>query len=401
MSHAAVEYSNGTTDQPAGGYPRTISDVREGRDLIDRIDTEVLRLLAHRRQVSGQIQALRTSSGGPCIDPSREREVVGRFRAAFGDVGTELADIVLRSCRSAAGVAPLPPPRAAGGAGTGELSIGWYPYLNCAPLRWGLGTTGPAEPRAALVAAPDHLAGALLGGELDIAPITLVEFLRHGQDLLVLPDLAIGSTGPVMSCHLISTREPERLGGRPVALCSTSRTTVTFARILLERRFGVRPRYHVTDPHLPTMLREADAAVLIGDTALLAGQHPPAGTTVYDIGELWHGWTGLPSVFAVWAVRRSAAAAAPQQVADLHARLRRAARAAAAAPHRAAAAACQAGAPVGPDLLTTYFRRLDYRFGAPQLSAVRRFAQLAAALGEVPDEPVIELFEAAPAEESQ
>src|SRR6266480_3252657 len=69
---------------------------------------------------------------------------------------------------------------------------------------------------------PDRLNAALVAGDLDIGPISLVEYLRHADDLLLLPDLAVGSDGPVLSVNLVSTVAPAELGaGRRVALGST------------------------------------------------------------------------------------------------------------------------------------------------------------------------------------
>ena len=72
-------------------------------------------------------------------------------------------------------------------------------------------------------------------------------------------------------------------------------------------------------PDLTAMLLEADAGVLIGDAALRATYDAPrTGLAVHDLGEVWRQWTGLPMVFAVWAVRRSYAVANPGLVKDVH-----------------------------------------------------------------------------------
>src|SRR5512140_1832401 len=117
---------------------------------------------------------------------------------------------------------------------------------------------------------PERLSAALVAGDLDVGPISLVEYLRHADDLLLLPDVAVGSDGPVLSVNLVSTVPPDRLDGRRVALGSTSRTGVLLAKMLLADRYGVNPEYFVCPPDLTGMLLEADAAVLIGDVALRA-----------------------------------------------------------------------------------------------------------------------------------
>lgn len=67
-------------------------------------------------------------------------------------------------------------------------------------------------------------------------------------------------------------------------------------------------------PDLAGMLREADAAMLIGDDALRAYWEPPADVHTYDLGAEWTAWTGLPMVYAVWAIRRAYAEKRPDTV---------------------------------------------------------------------------------------
>ena len=89
---------------------------------------------------------------------------------------------------------------------------------------------------------PDRLSAALVAGDLDIGPISLVEYLRHADELLLLPDLAVGSDGPVLSVNVVSTRPLADLDGGRVALGSTSRTGVLLAQMLLADRYGVDAR---------------------------------------------------------------------------------------------------------------------------------------------------------------
>jgi chorismate dehydratase len=74
--------------------------------------------------------------------------------------------------------------------------------------------------------------------------------------------------------------------------------------VILERRYGVSPAVRLLPPDLETMLRSADAALLIGDPALHAFCERRPGCCTYDLGAEWTEMTGLPMVFAVWAGRR-------------------------------------------------------------------------------------------------
>src|SRR5215468_12050582 len=148
--------------------------------------------------------------------------------------------------------------------------VGHIQFLNCLPIYWGLMRSGALLDVDLHKDTPDRLNAALVAGDLDIGPISLVEYLRHADELLLLPDLAVGSDGPVLSVNVVSTKPLAQLGGGRVALGSTSRTGVLLTRMLLDQRYGVRPSYFHCPPDVTGMLLEADAAVVIGDVALRA-----------------------------------------------------------------------------------------------------------------------------------
>src|ERR1700712_918553 len=131
--------------------------------------------------------------------------------------------------------------------------VGHIQFLNCLPLYWGLARSGAPLDVELTKDNPDRLSDALIAGDLDIGPISLVEYLRNSEDLLLLPDIAVGSDGPVMSVNLTSQGPLDELGGELVALGSTSRTSVLLARMLLEERYGVQPTYEVMPPDLTEM----------------------------------------------------------------------------------------------------------------------------------------------------
>ena len=201
--------------------------------------------------------------------------------------------------------------------------LGHIQFINCLPLYYGLVKNDVLLDVDLVKANPKDLAVDLVGGELDIAPIPAIEYARHAEDLVLLPDIAISSNGEVQSILLLSTRPADELDGATVALTNSSRTSQVLARILLANRWGVNATFVEMPPDLPAMMREADAALLIGDDALRAFWDKPAGLTEYDLGTEWTAWTGLPMVYAVWAVRREFAEQNPgatQAVADALAR---------------------------------------------------------------------------------
>jgi chorismate dehydratase len=262
--------------------------------------------------------------------------------------------------------------------------VGHIQFLNCLPIYWGLMRSGALLDVDLSKDSPDRLNADLVAGRLDIGPISLVEYLRHADDLVLLPDLAVGSDGPVLSVTMVSTRPPASLDGARVALGSTSRTGVLLARMLLGERYRVAPSYFGCPPDLTTMLLEADAAVVIGDVALRATYEAPRrGLVVTDLGAAWREWTGLPMVFAVWAARRDFAVGNPGLVKDVHEAFLRS-RDLCLAELDVVASAAARWEPFDASTLATYFRALDFSLGERQVAGLREFARRAAVLGEVP-----------------
>ncbi len=254
--------------------------------------------------------------------------------------------------------------------------VGHIQFLNCAPIYWGLARSGTLVDLELTKDTPDALSDALVRGDLDIAPISLVEMLRHADSLVVLPDVAVGSDGPVMSCNLVSQAPLRDLDGARVALGSTSRTTVELARLIIEQREGLRPRYLRCPPDLALMMREAEAGVLIGDAALRASLYevPRLGLHLTDMGQAWREWTGLPMVFAVWAVRRDFLAARPAATRDVHQAFLRSRDLSLAEVDKVADHAAR-WEPFDAATLARYFTTLDFSLGERQLRGIREFTR--------------------------
>jgi predicted solute-binding protein len=172
-------------------------------------------------------------------------------------------------------------------------------YLNTSPLVWGM-LHGPQQGLFDLeFRIPAVCADRLASGAADIGIVPCFELTR--QDLDVIPGAGIACHGPVRSILLVSSRPASEI--RTLAVDASSRTSVELARVILARKFGVRPRFSTHEPDLEAMLRQADAALIIGDPALRI-EPSRLPYHVYDLGAEWCGMTGLPMVFAVWAGRR-------------------------------------------------------------------------------------------------
>jgi chorismate dehydratase len=145
---------------------------------------------------------------------------------------------------------------------------------------------------------PSRLAESLSDGGLDVAMIPSIEYFRH-PGYVVVSDACIACDGPVRSVKLYGRVPVEKI--RTLALDEGSRTSVALTRILLKERFQLEPE--IQRLAIGTALEDsrADAVMLIGDR----GMQPPQGQFefVWDLGEEWLRWTGLPFVFALWIAR--------------------------------------------------------------------------------------------------
>ena len=96
--------------------------------------------------------------------------------------------------------------------------LGHIQFLNCLPLYYGLVKNDVLLDVDLVKADPADLATMLVDGELDVAPIPAIEYARHADELVLLPDIAISSDGEVQSILLLSKVPAEELGGGTVAL---------------------------------------------------------------------------------------------------------------------------------------------------------------------------------------
>jgi chorismate dehydratase len=166
--------------------------------------------------------------------------------------------------------------------------VGSVKYLNAVPLTRGLEDE-------MVFATPSQLAGMLERDELDAAMVSVTEaLLRDRYD--VVDGIAIASLGEVKSV-LLAHRGPLE-DARQIYCDTASLTSVNLVRVLLAER-GLKPELRPLENYdsLP------DYALLIGDRALdlvyTRGEH-----AIFDLGAAWSEMTGLPFVYAIWAVRR-------------------------------------------------------------------------------------------------
>lgn len=264
------------------------------------------------------------------------------------------------------------------------LRLGHIEYSNCFPVHALLVDRAAPDWVRLFPGIPSRLNAALAGGEIDVAPSSSIEYARHGGHYRILPDLVIGSDGPVQSILVESDRPLDCLDGTEVAIPTASATSVVLLRILLEQRLGVRPRYRWFDQatEADPIAGGAAAALRIGDVALR--REFPAGRLAADLGALWADWTALPFAFAVW--QAGAGSEADAELTRLHALLLES-RAWFYAHAGPLARRHAASFGLAPDRLERYWRSLSYSLDERMRAGLLRYYACAAELGEVPAPP--------------
>lgn len=240
--------------------------------------------------------------------------------------------------------------------------LGCVPYLNARPLIHGLETE---------MAVPSLLTQRFLAGDFDAALIPVFETLRLPRPRIV-DGFGIGSAGPVHSV-IVAHRLPLKQTPE-IVLDPSSRTSVNLLRILLSDHLKLR---------IPLVTRSADpnaARLIIGDPAISFQKHIDPDWQIFDLGESWFEWTGLPFVFAVWTLAEDA----PAGTADL---LRNAAREGLAVLPEIAAK--EPDPPAAFDYLT---RSIRFTIDFPEKEAIETFRRCLISQNLLPAEAGLPLY---------
>lgn len=187
------------------------------------------------------------------------------------------------------------------------VRLGAVGYLNARPMVFGLEQSPLFTIRYDV---PSECVRLLHAGDIDVGLVSSIEYLR-GDGYRIVPDLAITSRGPVLSVALYTSRPMRDV--RSIVMDTSSRTAVALVRVLCARLFRIDPIITSSGPDLSAMLTQGDAALVIGDNALLWN---PADVRLMpdvtgatrsvekiDLGDAWTRLTGLPFVWALWVGR--------------------------------------------------------------------------------------------------
>ena len=175
-------------------------------------------------------------------------------------------------------------------------------YLNTAPLIWSF-IYGSMQSDVELLtdSAPAVCGDMLANGDAEIALVPVIEYQRI-PDILVVPDVCVGSRRRVRSV-VLATRFKELKSVRTIALDTSSRTSSVLIQIIFREFLGIEPECKPSEPNLTGMLETSDAALIIGDPAMVFARDR---LQVHDLAGLWHEYTGLGFVFAIWMALESA-----------------------------------------------------------------------------------------------
>lgn len=195
--------------------------------------------------------------------------------------------------------------------------VGHIQFLNCLPLYYGLVKNQVLLDVELSKGTPTELNKMLIEGQLDISPISSFEYAKNHRKLDLLPGITVSSDGDVKSIYLISKLPIEELDCKKIALTNTSASSVNLLKIILKDKYDINPEYFVCPPNLPSMLMEAEAALLIGDSAMRAFCQSRDNLLFYDLGAQWKALTGHKMVYAVWAVRKEFSIKNPQLVKEI------------------------------------------------------------------------------------
>jgi len=171
--------------------------------------------------------------------------------------------------------------------------IGSVPYLNARPLIYGM------EDQVTLCP-PARLADSLHRAEFDVGLVPVAEVLVHDQ-YEVVNGIAIASCGSVASVFLVHRVPVDQI--KRVAVDPASRSSAWLVRVILKYGYHLEPEFYPLTG--APKLSDHEAMMLFGDGAIWY-RHGNGDDCLLDLGEAWTEMTGLPFVYAAWAVRRGA-----------------------------------------------------------------------------------------------
>jgi chorismate dehydratase len=256
-------------------------------------------------------------------------------------------------------------------------------YINTAPLYEVWQQTVHRADWQVTEASPAVLNRMLHENRLDLGFVSSHEYALHPDQYRIMSDLSISATGPVGSVFLFSEQPIASLDNQTILLSSQSQTSVSLVKIILEEFYQLRPRYRSgLASELDRDLEKPAAVLAIGDEALrltVAGEYPHR----LDLGEAWQVRTGLPFVFAVWAVREDFCRDQPDTVLAIYQELHRCLQQGK-EQLREISATVAGRVPMDAEACYRYLQGIEYDLSPEKQEALAKFFEYLIARGEVP-----------------
>ena len=266
-----------------------------------------------------------------------------------------------------------------------QLTLGYIPYLNCVPFFHHLKTNGFQG--EFVTGVPSKLNRMLQHGELDVSPSSSFEYARNWRDYLLLPDHSISSIGKVKSVLLFSPVDLTELSGHEIAITGESATSINLLRIIFREFYDLKNVTDaVPDRSIEDLINQQKPALLIGDRALCLANQLPQGMQVFDLGEIWYQQTGLPFVFALWMIHRTALDEFAVELSGLGRQLLQSREQLLIEPYPLATVLAET---VGLDAKTVvdYWETIDYRLDRDHLQGLQLFFRLCKKYHLLDEEP--------------
>ena len=174
------------------------------------------------------------------------------------------------------------------------MRVGRLPYLHAEPFYFDMGRRGIEL--CELV--PSALAAAAIHGDIDAAPLPLVDCFRLEDRWQPVAGFCVATLQQAGSVFLYSTKPIAELDGAHIGIMDEAATAPRLLHVLLRGKYGVQPQAYVP------LQAGHDAFLLVGNQGLRQRRGTPGFPHTYDLGEEWHTWTGLPFVFSRWMARQ-------------------------------------------------------------------------------------------------
>lgn len=188
------------------------------------------------------------------------------------------------------------------------LKVGRIPFANLYPIFYTLEHEFDCSEYKFIDGVPSALNRMLRTGEIDLSPSSSIEYLRHEDQYTIIKGHSISSTGPVKSIILFSKEPLERLNNKTVLVSAQSETSAALLKIIFEKFLQIKSDLRTAVLNYGSLSLVSDPYLLIGDDAMKAVKSytksdGPQSLHIYDLGEIWYKYTGLPFIFALWIVR--------------------------------------------------------------------------------------------------